>query len=264
MLCARLALLLLLPGCSATVTTGPPAAAVSRDYTETIRGSVVEFDMVWVPEGEYWIGRHEVTWDEFLLYCDFEETEAVPPGVDAVTKPSKPLDVEPYDRDWGGGRRPAVGVSWNAAKQYCRWLSLNTGRSYRLPTEDEWTQACGDGRSGPLEEHAWFAANSGGMTQEVGRKAPNRRGLHDMLGNLWEYCLSPYDEADPKRAVLRGGSWKDDADRVTPEERLRFDNDWVLRDPAMPPGVWWVPDGDHLGFRVVRSPEKAAEGVSRR
>jgi formylglycine-generating enzyme required for sulfatase activity len=248
------------PGAASVAQPASESDPFAADYVETIRGTAVEFDMVWVEAGGFWIGRTEVTWNEFLPYCDFDRSQAAPPGVDAVSKPSKPLDVSPYDHDWGKGRRPAVGVSWNAAKQYCRWLSLNTGHTYRLPTEQEWAIACGAGGHEPLAEHAWFAANSGGMTQEVGRKRSNALDLHDMLGNLWEYCDNPWDPADPDRAVLRGGSWKDGPEQVTPTARLRFDNDWTLADPNVPPGVWWVPDGDHLGLRVLRAgPGAAAE-----
>ena len=105
----RLALLLLV-GCSSTATDLEPAPVeVPTDYAETIRGTDVTFDMVWVPEGQFWIGRTEVTWDEFLLYCDFD-AQGVPPGADAVSKPSRPLDWTPYDRDWGVGRRPGASL----------------------------------------------------------------------------------------------------------------------------------------------------------
>ena len=89
------------------------------------------------------------------------------------------------------------------------------------------------------------------MTHEVGQKQPNGRGLHDMLGNLWEYCSDPYSPAEPERAVLRGGSWSEPAAKTSPRSRLGFEDDWILADPNVPAGVWWVPDGDHLGFRVV-------------
>jgi formylglycine-generating enzyme required for sulfatase activity len=233
--------------------TGCASGPAHTDYTDAIRGSAVAFDMVWIEEGGFWIGRTEVTWDEFLLYADFEESGAIPPGVDAVTKPSKPLETNPFDRDWGTGRRPAVGVSRNAAETYCAWLSINTGNAYRLPTEAEWTLVAQKAGAGPLAERAWFAETSGGMTREVGTLAPNGSGVNDMLGNLWEYCSNPWSEDEPDRAVLRGGSWKDAADDVSPSSRLRFDDDWTLKDPAVPPGVWWIPDGDHLGFRIIRS-----------
>ncbi|MFH0945410.1 MAG: SUMF1/EgtB/PvdO family nonheme iron enzyme [Planctomycetota bacterium] len=232
----------------------PPAQQppVNRDYTETIQGSAVTFDMVWVEPGGFWIGKTEVTWDEFLLYCDFEASGTIPPGVDAVSKPSKPLDWTPYDRDWGAGRRPAVGRSWNSAKKYCQWLSLNAGHEYRLPTEEEWGLACGSGGSGPLDDRAWYSAVCGEKTEEVGLKAPNEFGLHDMLGNLWEYCNNPFDPAEPEQAVLRGGAWIEPAVSVTATSRLAFDDDWTLEDPNFPPGVWWVPGGHHLGLRVLR------------
>ncbi len=234
------------------------AAAAPASYTETIRGTEIAFDMVWVEPGGFWIGRTEVTWDEYLSYCDFDGALGLSPPVDAVARPSKPLDdVTPYDRYWGTGRRPAVGMSWQAARRYCEWLSANTGASYRLPTEAEWELACADSGAGGLDAAAWYEANSDEMTHEVGGKAANRFGLHDMLGNLWEYCAGPFDPSQPDRAVLRGGSWSDEAALVTPTARLAFEPDWVLDDPNVPPGVWWVPDGDHLGFRVLRSPPGA-------
>lgn len=229
-----------------------PVIKSNDDYVETIEGTAVQFDMVWIEDGNFWIGRTEVTWDSFLPYCDFDESGTVPPGADAVSKPSKPLDVVPYHRDWGIHGYPAVGVSWNAAKKYCEWLSLNTGETYRLPTESEWEIACGPMPDGPLGDVAWFDGNSNEQTEKVSTKAPNVHGLHDMLGNLWEYCLDPFDPAKPDRAVLRGGSWLDPPDMVTPTARLRFSPAWVLDDPNVPPGVWWVPDGGHLGFRVIR------------
>lgn len=255
----RIAGAALLAACSCRFSspTAADADEAPASYTETIRGSDVTFEMVWIEEGRFWIGRHEVTWDEYLLYCDFAETNAVPPGVDAVTKPSKPLDWTPYDRDWGVGRRPAVGMSWNAAKKYCEWLSLNTGATYRLPTENEWLLACGTGypkgdAQVALKDIAWYAKNSKEMTQEVGLKLANEHGLHDVLGNLSEYCANPFSPDEPERAVLRGGAWCDEAGDVTPTRRLGFDDDWVLPDPNVPPGVWWVPEGHDLGLRVLR------------
>ncbi len=221
-------------------------------YVETIRGTDVTFEMTWVPEGNFWIGKTEVTWDEYMQYFDPDMLEKAPPGVDVVAKPSRPLPQEPFDRGWGLGRRPAVGISRNAAKTYCKWLSLNTGRAYRLPSEAEWKLACEEG-SGPVRERAWCAENSADQTHEVATKKPNARGIHDMLGNVWEFCQDNFDGTD--RAVLRGGSWKDAASKLDRRLRIGFDDDWVMRDPNIPPGVWWVPDGDHIGFRVVRTKE---------
>jgi formylglycine-generating enzyme required for sulfatase activity len=230
----------------------PPSAAPPADYVEKIRGSDATFEMVYVPAGNFWIGKTEVTWDEYLEYCDFDLAERAPPNADAVAKPSRPLEQEPFDRTWGKGRRPAVGMSWNAAQKYCQWLSINTGKTYRLPTEAEWEQACAAEGQTPVADYAWTQENAGEMTQEVGRKKANRFGLHDMLGNLWEYGRDPFSPDKPDIAVLRGGSWKEPAAEAGPKARLKFDKDWTLRDPNDPPGQWWIPEGDHLGMRVLR------------
>lgn len=253
--CAVVAFAALLGGCeSASDAEGGPFG----DYVESIKGTDIHFEMVWVPKGRFWMARTEVTWDEYLPYCDFEEVGNVPPGVDAVAKPSKPLDdITPFDRDWGLGKQPAVGMSRNAAVKYCEWLSLNTGRAYRLPTEKEWELACGARPEGGLDVYSWHEENSDQMAHEGGLKEPNTLGINDMLGNLWEYCLGPFSPDEPEREVLRGGSWSDPAAAIGPGARLGFEADWVLEDPNVPPGVWWVPDGDHLGFRILRSTEGA-------
>jgi len=225
-----------------------------RTFRATLPGSEVSFEMVEVPAAGCWLGRTEVSWDEYLVWCSFDER--LPEGVDAETRPSKPLEVHPYDRHWGTGRRPAVGMSRNAASRYARWLSESLPGTYRLPSEDEWRAACGE-RPRSLRYHAWGAENSGGRTQEVGGKSPNVHGLFDMLGNLWEYCADGYSPDEPERAVLRGGSWKETMSEITPETRLRFEAAWLLDDPTYPPGRWWVPDGDHLGFRLAWTADEA-------
>lgn len=208
--------------------------------TVVIAGSGVRFDLVALPAASgVWIGRTEVTWDEYLLFCNWD---GPPDGVDAVARPSRPLETFPYDRRWGTGRRPAVGMSGQAAARYCAWLSQRTGLRFRLPTEAEWEAACGSAPADP-DAAAWHAGNAEGQTHEVGTKAPNGLGLRDLFGNLWEYAGDG--------TVLRGGSWRDPPAALTPSARLLFDENWTLRDPNFPPGVWWVPDGDHLGFRVL-------------
>jgi formylglycine-generating enzyme required for sulfatase activity len=233
-------------------SSGPAQDATAKAhaiFTETIPSGAVSFDLVWIEDGGFWIGRTEVTWDEYLAYCAFDEPKVE--GADAVSRPSKPLEVRAFDHGFGTGRRPAIGMSWNGAKQYCAWLSAETGKTYRLPTVAEWALACAGAR-GSLESEAWIASNSGGRTHEVGLMGANDHELHDMLGNVWEYCAEPYDPSRPDVAVLRGGSWRDEA--ADCEARLRFNNDWTLDDPTFPPGRWWIPDGDHIGFRVVCEP----------
>ena len=116
-------------------------------------------------------------------------------------------------------------VSWNDAQGFIRQLNGRAGGTrYRLPTEAEWEYAARAGTSGDrygnLDAIAWHDGNSGDRTHPVGQKAPNAFGLHDMLGNVWEWVQDWYGGGypggsltDPRGPgsgslrVLRGGSW---------------------------------------------------------
>ena len=126
---------------------------------------------------------------------------------------------------------PVVMVTWDDARAFCSWISRKSGRVCRLPTEAEWEFACRAGatnafHAGPADDIAWHLGNSGGTTHPVGGKRANGWGLHDMTGNVFEWCSdwhAPYasaavvDPAGPAagvetpRRVLRGGSWLRDA-----------------------------------------------------
>jgi formylglycine-generating enzyme len=129
---------------------------------------------------------------------------------------------------------PATYVSWEDVQEFCRRLSAREGKSYRLPTEAEWEYACragsttafcfGDSYSG-LGEYAWYDENTWSAGREhpseVGLKQANGWGLHDMHGNVWEWCEDWFDEDyyedspidDPTGPpaggyrVFRGGGW---------------------------------------------------------
>jgi sulfatase modifying factor 1 len=138
----------------------------------------------------------------------------------------------PLGGDAVGSMRARGDVEWDAAAD-----------GYRLPTEAEWERACRAGttgpRYGPLDEIAWFRGNSGECLHEVGGRAPNPWGLHDMLGNVWDWCWDTYDaEVYGDYKVLRGGGW--------------FDEHWSCRASVRRRGH---PDFrvDDVGFRLARS-----------
>jgi formylglycine-generating enzyme required for sulfatase activity len=130
------------------------------------------------------------------------------------------------------GDVPLTGISWYDAVALCNQLSARDelpsayaidgeevtcdwdSPGYRLPTEAEWQYACTAGtpayRYGPLDDIAWYADNSDGQAHPVGLKSPNAWGLHDMLGNVWEWCWDLYDPATygPYR-IFRGGAFAD-------------------------------------------------------
>ena len=159
---------------------------------------------------------------------------------------------------------PAVDLSWFDAVRHCNRASEREGlrpvydlpgddgdavvwdRSadgYRLPTEAEWEYACRAGTTGPrygdLDAIAWHRGNSGGRPHRGGERLPNAWGLHDMLGNVWEWCWDVYDaEVYKDYRVIKGGGW--------------FDEHWScrvgVRRRTMP-----ILEIDDLGFRVARN-----------
>lgn len=131
-----------------------------------------------------------------------------------------------------GPRTPVTEISWNDAVRFCNLLSQEAGLrpcystgdgpdgldavcdwradGYRLPSEAEWEYACRAGTSGvrygDLDEIAWHHGNSGGEVHDVATRTPNAWGLHDMIGNVWEWCWDLYDpEVYGPYRVFRGG-----------------------------------------------------------
>jgi formylglycine-generating enzyme required for sulfatase activity len=292
--------------------------AKHKSYTETIPGSKVKFEMVAIPSGKYlrgsppaekgreanegpqhpveikpiWVGKMEVTWDEFDVYWrakpgkkEDKEPEK-PKDADAVTRPTPPY----ADETFGLGREgnPVICITHHTAMQYCRWLSVKTGKVYRLPTEAEWEWACragtttrysfGDDES-KLGDYAWYTANSDDKPQKVGKKKPNPWGLHDMHGNVAEWCIDQYDakayskypkdkltlnpfiKLSPDRFPhpVRGGSWADEAKQCRSASRRGSNKDWITLDPNRPKSIWWLTSAEFVGFRVVRAVEEQAE-----
>ena len=289
-----------------------------KAYTETIPGTRVQFDMLPIPGGTFmmgspgseenresdegpqfevslspfWMGKCEVTWNEYELFMYPEEMKRLQmlggdkteyPLSDAVTKPTKPY----VEMSFGMGKDgyPAISMTHHAANKYCEWLSARTGHFYRLPTEAEWEYACragtttayswGDGLA-PLDDHAWHADNSDFKYQKVGKKKPNPWGLHDMHGNVTEWVLDQYSaetyathqnagtlvdpwiqSATPYPHSARGGSWDDFPERLRSATRRGSDASWKAQDPQLPKSIWYLTDAQFLGFRVVRPLEVA-------
>jgi formylglycine-generating enzyme len=151
------------------------------------------------------------------------------------------------------GPLPLTGVSWYDAVALCNQLSVDAGLptaykidgsevdwdltspGYRIPTEAEWQHACTAGtpayRYGPLDEIAWYADNSDGAVHPVGTRAPNAWGLHDMLGNIWEWCWDLYDTSTygPYR-ILRGAGFADPSRSVGSTVRRRSHPTFAIED----------------------------------
>jgi len=145
----------------------------------------------------------------------------------------------------GDAKRPVEEVTWNACEIFCQRLNERIhGLEVELPTEAQWEVACraGEGvlpRYGELDAIAWYGRNSGDSTHAVGEKMPNRWGLYDMLGNVWEWCrddMRSYGAGlhsdpigstiDSGARVLRGGSFIADAWRCRAGFRSRIPRDF--------------------------------------
>lgn len=132
----------------------------------------------------------------------------------------------------GGPRNPVEQVSWDDCQAFAARLGEKAGGAFFLPTEAQWEYACRAGTAtqhyfgdekGELADYAWFRGNSGKQTHAAGSKKPNPLGLHDMLGNVWEWCRDRFGDyeavplANPEgpprgdNRVLRGGSAGSDA-----------------------------------------------------
>src|SRR5438477_8678448 len=138
-------------------------------YRDSIPGTLVRFEMMPVPgDRPFWIGKTEVTWDEYDIWAfrlDLTPRERSS-GVDATARPSRPYGAP--DRGFGHHGYPALAMTYFAAQTYCAWLSVKTGKKYRLPTDAEWTRAARlglGGDSGLTAERrdalAWHAGNAG-------------------------------------------------------------------------------------------------------
>lgn len=233
---------------SPPVTTPPARGA----FTQAIAGTTLSIDFVPVTLADgrsLWMSRTEIPW-EVLDVCvygfDQVDGKSESAKADAITRPTKPYIAT--DRGFGHAGWPANSVSFQNAKTFCDWLSAKCGGAYRLPREAEWIEACV--RSGvtaaSAPDHAWFEGNSGGTTHRVGSKRADAQGVHDLWGNLAEWCVLP----DGSGAVF-GGSYRDAAADIGCAARQADSPRWNQSDPQMPKSIWWLADAGWIGFRVV-------------
>lgn len=152
---------------------------------------------------------------------------------------------------------PVVHVSWNDATAFCAWMTRRLeGHAVRLPTEAEWEYACAAHGTGlftfgdnldTLDAYAWSMRNAN-SPQPVGRRQSNAWGLHDMHGNVWEWCVDghapleaspvtdPVGPAQNQSKILRGGSW--------------INGPWSLRTAYRGQDRATLAE-PHIGFRIV-------------
>ena len=263
---------------------GTPSG-IEEPPTEVLTPSPTDLILVRIPNGSFEMGSRD----------DYFENEG-PVRVVTLTRDFLmgvfPVTQGQYRRLMGNAAAPYFdgndafpmeNVTWFDAIHFCNALSqveglrpyyridgvhvtCQGGPGYRLPTEAEWEYACRAGcpdRYGfgddpaMLLQHAWFQDNARDSVQPVGHWPANRFGLHDLHGNVWEWCwdwFGPYDPSagvDPNgpawgtTRVLRGGSWYDPAPRLCSSARL-----------------WWEPNDTEMtawkfGFRVARDPRPA-------
>jgi formylglycine-generating enzyme required for sulfatase activity len=207
-----------------------------------IAGPPPEPEMIKIDPGDFWMGsdkgdsnekpRHKVIIHKAFQIGKYEVTFD---EYDAFVRASKRR--HPSDRQWGRGQRPVIYVSWEDAFAYVKWLSLMTGKRYRLPSEAEWEYAARGGtetaywwgeeinQDGKVWANCRRGCGSGDskQTTPIGSFKPNPFGLYDTAGNVWEWVQDCYhgdyegapkdgsvwkhstDECDLR--VVRGGSW---------------------------------------------------------
>ena len=230
-------------------------------------------EMVVVPAGEFMMGspegeqgragdqgpQHRVRISEPFavgkVEVTFDQWEVCVAGGGCSQKPD--------DRGWGRGSRPAINVSWNDVQAYLKWLSRKSGQRYRLLSEAEWEFATRAGSTtrypwgdGPGRDNANFYQSgsrwSGKQTAPVGQFDANRFGLHDVIGNVWEWvddCWHDSYQGAPADGsawtstscdgrVVRGGSWGSIPDYARSAGRL---------------GYGPRNRGEDIGFRLART-----------
>lgn len=228
----------------------------------------LEPEIVVIPSGHFLMGCVSG------IGCEYDEDPVHEVSIASFEMSKYEVTFEEYDRftkaigreqandeGWGRGRRPVINVSWDGAVAYAAWLSEQTGKNYRLPSEAEWEYAA---RAGTTTKYSWGNAIGrnrancrgcssqweGRQTAPVGSFESNNWGLYDMHGNVLEwvqdcwnssYKWAPTDGSaweSGEYRVLRGGSWRGGPRDLRSASRIRD---------------YSISRYNSYGFRVVRS-----------
>ena len=208
-----------------------------------------------------------------VLYenCPLHEVE-----VNSFEFMSTPVTQAQYEAVMGvnpsefkGLNNPVENVKWQDAIEFCEKLSERTGKKFRLPTEAEWEYACRAGKEAryffgnkeaKLRKYAWYWENSEKKTHPVGTKKPNRWGLYDMLGNVWEWCSDWWDrdyyKSSPGAKYFKNTPKQNPKGPPTGDDKVRrggcsFSFPEALH-VAFRDGGYAASNEENVGFRCIR------------
>jgi len=196
---------------------------LSSNFVDNLGGGV-PLEMITIPGGTFEMGSndiksekpiHQVNIKPFYLgkYTITQEQYQAVMGINPSYFKGAKYSVE------GGVKRPVEGITWRNAVEFCKRLSQETDKNYRLPSEAEWEYACRAGTKtkyhfgddeNQLENYAWYCMSfldTIAGTRPVGRKQPNQFGLYDMYGNVLEWCNDRY-HLNYNNAPIDGSSWE--------------------------------------------------------
>jgi formylglycine-generating enzyme required for sulfatase activity len=230
-----------LPKKEAAESKEATTAALAKQIDVDLGGSV-KMTLMHIPPGKFWMGspKEELErWDDEFRH-EVEITKGFYMGKFDVTQEQYQAIMGENLSNSKGAKLPVEKVNWYDAKEFCRKLSAKEGKTFGLPSEAEWEYACRAGTTTPFhfgETISTDQANYEGefvygtgkkgvfrqKTTEVGRFPANAWGLHDMHGNVWQWCEDWYDKdfyrispkqnplnaTEGKYRVQRGGSFMD-------------------------------------------------------
>jgi len=209
------------------------AAAAAAAAAEAKALAMRRGEMVRIPPGSFVMGSASGSSDERPV-TRVTLTTAFSLGKTQVTQRSWVAVMGSNPSGFKGELLPVENVSWDDAMEFCRKLttlersagSLPSGYFYTLPTEAQWEYACRAGTTGDyagdLKAMAWFDENAGSTTHAVATKQANAWGLHDMHGNVWEWCADWYADKLP------GGSVSDSKGPASGSYRVYLGGGWGI------------------------------------